>query len=223
MKHMEGSVPSEPKMEGDAPSSPLLQLGQRFDRPKPPSPESVEMKFSPKAVKELEALLTHYPDKKSAILPALWIAQREYDGWLPPNAIAEVALRLSRPYAEIEGVATFYTMYEKHKVGKHLIEVCTCLTCHVKGAYRLLDHLRAKLGIDLGETTPDGMFTLKEVECLDACDRAPVLQHGADYIGPVDEKQMDELLEKWRNDDKDHVIQLANDVVRCQLRADEGN
>lgn len=199
-------------------SGELIQLGRLVDRPKPPTPEEVEMKFSDKAVAELDALLTHYPDKKSAILPALWIAQREYDGWLPPNAIAEVALRLDRPYAEIEGVATFYTMYEHHKTGKHLIEVCTCLTCHMKGGYRILEYLESALGISLGGTTADGMFTLKEVECLDACDRAPVLQVGPSYVGPVDEAGVDALLADLRGRDESTVLQLADTVVRCQLK-----
>src|SRR5437773_13948 len=136
------------------------------NRPKAPRPEDVELRFSDKAVRELEKLLTHYPDKKSAMLPALWIAQREYGGYLPGEALAEVALRLERSYAEVEGVATFYTMYHvHHQVGKHLIEVCTCLTCQVCGAYRIADYLKEKLGIDWRGTTADGMFTIEEVEC----------------------------------------------------------
>ena len=93
------------------------------------------LKFGERAVRQLEALLGHYPDKKSCILPGLWIAQREYGGQLPPEAIAEVAFRLERSFAEVEGVATFYTMYNTgHPVGRHMIEVCTCLTCHMCGA-----------------------------------------------------------------------------------------
>src|SRR5581483_8083547 len=191
-------------------------------RPKAPNPEQVELKFSDQAVQELEALLTHYPDKKSAILPTLWIAQREYGGYLPPEAIAEVAVRLQRSYAEIEGVATFYTMYHVgHPVGRHLIEVCTCLTCQVCGAYRIAERLKAKLGIDFGETTEDGVFTLEEVECLDACDRAPVLQVSDAYIGPVDEAEIDALIEKLRSDPGSGTIRLADEIVKAQLHANE--
>lgn len=202
--------------------SDLVQLGSRRDRPAPPRPEDVELRFSAEAVRQLEALKTHYPDLKSCILPTLWIAQREYGGHLTGNALAEVALRLKRSYAEIEGVATFYTMYNvAHKPGKHKIEVCTCLTCHVCGAYRILDHLKAKLGIGHGETTADGMFTIEEVECLDACDRAPLLQVGDEYIGPVDEAAVDRLLDKLRARPDSTVVKLADEIVKVHLAATE--
>ena len=137
--------------------SELIHIGSRHDRPKPPKPEDVEMRFSDEGVRELAALRTHYPEEKACVLPGLWIAQREYSGQITGNAIAEVALRLNRSYAEVEGVATFYSMYNvAHKPGKHKIEVCTCLTCHVCGAYRIWDHLKTKLGIGHGETTADG-------------------------------------------------------------------
>lgn len=185
---------------------------------KPPKPEEITFRFSERAVRELEAILKHYPDKKSATLPALWIAQREYGGYLPPEALCEVALRLGRSYAEVEGVATFYTMYHVGRpVGKHLIEVCTCLTCMICGAYRVADVLKAKLGIDWGETTPDGLFTLEEVECLDACDRAPVLMIGERYAGPVTEEDLEKLLDELRNTAESTVINLADAVVRAHL------
>src|SRR5688500_4298141 len=126
----------------------FIQLTDTGSRPKAPRPGEVSLRFSETAIKELNALLSHYPDKKSAMLPALWIAQREYGGWLPAEALAEVAVRLERSYAEVEGVATFYTMYHPHhQPAKHLIEVCTCLSCHVCGAYRVADYLREKLGV----------------------------------------------------------------------------
>lgn len=199
--------------------SELLQIGSRHDRPKPPRPEEVTLNFSELAVNELDALRTHYPNAKACILPALWIAQREYGGHLSGEAIAEVAVRLKRSYAEIEGVATFYTMYNvAHKPGRHKIEVCTCLSCHVNGAYRIWDHLKAKLGVGHGETTADGMFTLEEVECLDACDRAPLVQIGDQYYGPVDEAAMDSLLEKLRNSEVSTVVQMADEIVKVHLR-----
>jgi len=191
-------------------------------RPAPPRPEDVELRFSEKAVQELEALKKHYPDLKSCILPTLWIAQREYGGYLPSGAIAEVALRLKRSYAEIEGVATFYTMYSTaHKPGRHKIEVCTCLSCQVCGAYRIFDYLKGKLGIENGETTEDGVFTIEEVECLDACDRAPLLQVGDQYIGPVDEAAVDRLLDQLRANEESTVVQLADEIVKVHLSATE--
>ncbi len=199
-----------------------IPVSSLTERPKAPRPDEVELRFSPRAVRELEHLLTHYPDKKSAMLPALWIAQREYGGWLPREALLEVAVRLGRSYAEVEGVATFYTMYHvAHPVGRHVIEVCTCLSCHLCGAYRIADYLRERLGVDWGETTPDGMFTLEEVECLDACDRAPVLMVGDQYIGPVTREDVDALLERLRQEDSPTTIRLADEVVQCQLHKSE--
>lgn len=202
--------------------SDLLQLGSRNDRPKAPNPENLELRFSEQAIKELEAIASHYPERKAAILPGLWIAQREYGGFLSGDAIAEVAHRLGRSYAEVEGVATFYSMYNTgHAVGKHMIEVCTCLSCHMCGAYRLLDLLRDKLGIELGETTADGVFTLHEVECLNACDRAPLIQVGDQYFGPMDEEKLDSLLADLRSRKDSTVVELADSIVQVHIRANE--
>jgi NADH-quinone oxidoreductase subunit E len=197
--------------------SDLIQLGAVNERPKAPRPDELELKFSQTAIDQLEALKTHYPTQKACILPGLWIAQREYGGYLSSNAIAEVAHRLDRSYAEVEGVATFYSMYNTaHAVGKHMIEVCTCLTCHMCGAYRIGDYLKQKLGVDYGETTADGMFTLHEVECLNACDRAPLLQVGDQYHGPVDHAYVDQLLEDLKSQDST-VTKLADEIVKVHL------
>lgn len=198
--------------------SDLIQLGASNPRPKPPKAEELKLQWSEKAIAELEALLGHYPDKKSCILPALWISQREYGGYLDGDAIAEVAFRLERSYAEVEGVATFYSMYNtRHEVGKHMLEVCTCLTCQVCGAYPIAEYLKNKLGIGFGETTADGLFTLHEVECLNACDRAPLIQVGDEYHGPVDEGYLDALLERFRTQEQSSVVKLADEVVQVHL------
>lgn len=199
--------------------SELLQLGSANERPRPPRPEELELRFSELAIAELEALKTHYPDLKSCILPTLWIAQREYDGYLSGEAIAEVAFRLNRSYAEVEGVATFYSMYNvAHQPGKHKIELCTCLSCHLCGTYQLRDLIKQKLGISHGETTPDGLFTYEEVECLDACDRAPVIQVGDQYHGPVDEAYLDKLIEDLRAMEGSTVVKMADTIVKVHLR-----
>ncbi len=188
----------------------------------PPRAEDLTLQFSDQAISELEALKTHYPTLKSCILPALWIAQREYGGFLSEEAISEVAFRLKRSPAEVQGVATFYTMYNtEHKPGKHKIEVCTCLSCHFNGAFRVRDYISEKLGIKNLETTEDGMFMLEEVECLNACNRAPVVQVGDQYYGPLDEKSIDALLEKLRNTDESTVTQMADQIVQVQLMAPE--
>lgn len=191
------------------------------ERPKPPQPDTLDLRFSERAVKELEALLTHYPDKKSAMLPALWIAQREYGGHLTPDAIAEVAYRLQRSYAEVEGVATFYTMYNKTPVGKYMLEVCTNLSCMLCGGYRILEYLQEKLGIRLGETTPDGLFTLTEVECLNNCGDAPVMQVGDIYCRRLTPEKVDALLEELRQGDEHTVVKLADAEVQLHLSAQE--
>lgn len=202
--------------------SKFVQLGSIHERPRAPRADELRLLFSEKGVAELAALQTHYPDKKSCILPGLWIAQREYGGYLSGEAIAEVAHRLDRSYAEVEGVATFYSMYNTaHAVGKHMIEVCTCLSCHMCGAYRVADYLKEKLGVDFGETTADGMFTLHEVECLNACDRAPLLQIGSEYHGPVDHAYVDRLLDDLRSREQKTVTQLADDIVNVHLRKTE--
>ena len=202
--------------------SELIQIGAPNARPKPPTASEIKLNFSPEGVAELEALKTHYPSIKSCILPGLWIAQREYDGHLSGEAIAEVAFRLHRPYAEVEGVATFYSLYNtQHVPGKHKLELCTCLSCHLLGAWDVRDYLKKKLGISHGETTEDGMFTLEEVECLNACDRAPCMQVGDQYHGPLNESQVDDLLAELRATEESTVIQYANSVVKVQVRAVE--
>lgn len=202
--------------------SELIQIGGMNERPKAPRQEDLSLRFSDRAIRELEALETHYPERKACILPALWIAQREYGGYLSGEALAEVAFRLDRSYAEIEGVATFYSMYNTaHAVGRHMIEVCTCLTCQICGAYPIAEYLKKKLGVEFGQTTPDGVFTLHEVECLDACDRAPLIQVGDEYHGPVDEAYLDSLLDRLRRDEASSVVKLADEIVQVHLRETE--
>lgn len=185
-------------------------------------PSGVNLAFSEQAVAELEALIGHYPTLKACILPALWLAQREYGGYLSGDAIAEVAYRLKRPFAEVEGVATFYSMYNTaHVPGKHKLELCTCLSCSVNGAFELRDYIVSKLGAAHGLTTADGMFTFEEVECLDACDRAPVMQIGDRYYGPVDTTLFDRLVEDLRTKPESTVVELAASIVNVQLRAGE--
>lgn len=202
--------------------SELLSLGNVNERPRPPRADELTLQFSEGGVSELEALKGHYPELKACILPALWIAQREYGGHLSGEAIAEVAYRLQRSYAEVEGVATFYSLYNTaHRPGRHKLELCTCLSCHVNNAWDIRDYLVKKLGIRHGETTPDGLFTLEEVECLNACDRAPVMQVGDRYVGPLDTEKIDALIEELRTTEESTVVQYANEVVKCHLRFEE--
>ena len=139
-------------------------------------------------------VLTHYPNTRSAILPVMWIAQREW-GWLSPAVLRLVASTVGLPETEVFGVATFYTMFNLQPVGRHHLQVCMTLSCSLMGADRLFRHLESKLGIGHGESTPDGRFTLRRVECLAACGGGPCLQVNETYHENLDEAKVDRLLE----------------------------
>jgi len=174
-------------------------------------------RFSDNAVRELAEIVSHYPEKKAAMLPALWIAQREYGGFLTPQAMREVADRLDRPMVEVEAVASYYTMYNLRPRGKHHLEVCTCLTCGVVGAYDVLHKLESTLGCKVGQTTKDGEFTLSEVECLDWCSAGTVIQVGDKYYGNVTTDNVDELIARLRASDENKPSDLADAIVKVQL------
>lgn len=146
---------------------------------------------------EVEQALARYPNRRSAILPVLWIAQREW-GWLPPQALALAARTVGLPEPEVFGIATFYTMFNLKPVGRHHLQVCRTLSCSLMGADRLFRHLEQKLGVGHGETTPDGRFTLRRVECLAACGGGPCMQVNLDYHENLDEAKVDALLEKLK-------------------------
>jgi len=131
-------------------------------------------------------MAARYPDRRSAVMPALWLAQKRF-GFLSKEAVAAVAEALEMPEPEVAGVATFYSMYNLAPVGRHLLQVCMTLSCSLLGADALLAHLSKKLGIPPGETTPDGRFTLRKVECLASCGTGPCLQ--------VNERLFDENLD----------------------------
>jgi NADH-quinone oxidoreductase subunit E len=126
--------------------------------------------------RQLDELLTKYPPdrKRSAVLAALYLVQ-EQQGYLTANAMRHIAPIVDLTPAEVEDVATYYVMFYKEKVGKYVLQVCRTLSCALMGAERVTEALSAKLGIEVGQTDPSGMFTLMEFECLGACDRAPVV------------------------------------------------
>ncbi|MDR3709546.1 MAG: NADH-quinone oxidoreductase subunit NuoE [Capsulimonadaceae bacterium] len=154
--------------------------------------------FTVEAKEQLDNIVKKYPTKRAALLPALWLAQEQYDGWLPPEALREVAGYLEMPPAEVEGVATFYTMYNKEKIGKFHIEVCHNIACMVRGADALIDQIGEKLGIGKGETTPDGKFTLSGAECLGACANAPCMMIGAKYFEDLTPEKVDAIVEEYK-------------------------
>ena len=131
-------------------------------------------------IARIEEICTEYPDRKSALVPALFVAQRAYGGWLPKEAMIEVAEVLDLPDSHVYAVASFYSMFYLKPVGKHIIQVCTTTPCELRGAQEAVVMIEKRLGIKRGETTPDGNFTLMEVECLAACDKAPMCQINED-------------------------------------------
>jgi NADH-quinone oxidoreductase subunit E len=152
--------------------------------------------FSEDAKKTLDKIIAKYPNKKAALLPALWLAQEEYGGWLPAEAMEEVAGYLDLAPAEVQGVATFYTMYNKEPVGKYHVEVCHNIVCMALGADDLIDHIGKKLGIKPGETTSDKKFTLNSAECLGACANAPCFMIGEKYYEDITPEKADQILDE---------------------------
>jgi NADH-quinone oxidoreductase subunit E len=145
---------------------------------------------------EIDRWLTKYPanQKQSAVMAALRIVQEENGGWLTRERMDAVAAYLNMPPIAVYEVATFYSMYEHKPVGKHKICVCTNVSCLLRGCEEIVAHLENKLGIKMGETTPDGKFTLKEVECLAACGNAPMFQIGNDYHEDLTPEKIDAIL-----------------------------
>jgi len=150
--------------------------------------------LSAAGMKAVEEALSHYPNKRSAILPVLWVVQREF-GWISPAGLKLAAQLVELPEPEVFGIATFYTMFNLRPVGRHHLQVCMTLSCSLMGADRLFRHLEKKLGVGHGETTADGRFTLRRVECLAACGGGPCMQVGFDYHENLDEAKVDRLLE----------------------------
>jgi NADH-quinone oxidoreductase subunit E len=148
-----------------------------------------------KAVK----IVARYPQGRqgSAVLPLLDLAQRQGGGWLSKEAIEYVAGRLSMPVIRVYEVATFYTMFNLAPVGKHVVNVCTTTPCALRGSADIVAACEKRLGVGLNETTPDGMFTLREVECLGACVNAPMAQIGDDFYEDLDPASMTRILDAF--------------------------
>ncbi len=130
--------------------------------------------FTEELLKEAENIIAQYPQRKAAIMPLLWLVQEKL-GYIPKEAIDEVAELTGTTPVHVEAVVKFYEMFQERPVGKYQLMLCTNVSCLLRGADKTLQKLKEVLGIDVGETTPDGLFTLEEVECLAACDKAPVL------------------------------------------------
>ncbi len=145
--------------------------------------------LDPKYAQRIEAAFAKYPDKRSAVMPLLYIAQEEY-GYVSPEGIAEVAQLCEMDPTQVKSIAGFYTMYSERPKGKYWLQVCTDLACALRGADQFHEELKAYLGVEEGGTTADGLFTVEHVMCLAACDRAPMLQCNFHYMENLDMEKM---------------------------------
>ena len=158
------------------------------------------MGFSDNTLKEVQRIIGFYPEgkQKSAILPVLHLAQQEFGGWLSTDTMDYVAVLLKLETIEVYEVATFYSMYNLKPVGKYMFEVCQTGPCMLNGSDDIIKYIFDKLGIRPGETTPDGMFTLKTVECLGACGYAPMMQLGKTFREHLTKEKVDAIIEECR-------------------------
>jgi NADH-quinone oxidoreductase subunit E len=155
----------------------------------------VSVAFSETGRAEFERLLTRYPDRKAVILPALHLAQKEF-GYVSDETIVYIAGLVGTSPADIEGVASFYTMFNRKPVGKYHVQICRNISCSLLGAEHLIEHVSKKLGVRHGETTPDGKFTLTKVECLGSCGTAPVMQVNDEYHENLTVESIDRILDQ---------------------------
>ena len=160
--------------------------------------------FSDDAMQTVQKIIKRYPEgkHKSALLPILHVAQAEFDGWLSPEVMDYVAEVLAIKPIEVFEVASFYSMFNLKPVGKCQLEVCRTSSCWVRGAEDVVKYIEKKLGIKEGEITPDGMFSLKTVECLGSCGTAPMLQCGASYHENLTFEKVDKIIEDYKAQDK---------------------
>jgi NADH-quinone oxidoreductase subunit E len=159
------------------------------------------IQFSEQNLNKVREIIHRYPDgrQKSALLPVLHMAQREFGGWLDVPVMDYVASLLNIEPIEVYEVATFYSMYNLKPVGKYMFEVCQTGPCMVRGSDKIIEYIENKLNIRVGETTEDGMFTLKAVECLGACGYAPMMQLGRNYREHLTPEKVDAIIDECRN------------------------
>ena len=159
------------------------------------------IKFSEQKIKEVEQIIQRYPEgkQKSALIPVLHLAQEEFGGWLSAETMDYVASVLNLEPIEVYEVATFYSMYNLKPVGRYLFEVCQTGPCMLNGSDNIIKYIFENLGIRPGETTSDGMFTLKTVECLGACGYAPMMQLGKNFREHLTKEKVDSIIEECRS------------------------
>jgi NADH-quinone oxidoreductase subunit E len=171
--------------------------------------------LSPELQARAKALVALYPHPRSALIPLCHLAQ-EQDGWLRPEAMSEIAELTGVTAAEVQGTATFYDMLHTEPVGTYVVSLCTNIACLLGGAAELLEHAESSLGVRAGGTTPDGVFTLEESECLADCDRTPCVQVNHRYVGAQTPESFDQLLGQLRNGELDGTVPHHGTLVRVR-------
>jgi NADH-quinone oxidoreductase E subunit len=155
--------------------------------------------ISERARQRMRDLAARYPAARSAVMPALYIAQQE-EGYITREALQAVAEAIGMTVDDVESIATFYTMYYQQPPGKRVIKVCTSISCYLRNCDALVDHLEQRLGIKRGETTADGNYTLMTTECLASCGTAPVLQVNNEFVENVTLEMADALVDEWERE-----------------------
>lgn len=160
----------------------------------------MELQFSPENLAKVSEIIQRYPEgkQKSALLPVLHMAQDNFGGWLDVPVMDYVASLLSIEPIEVYEVASFYSMYNLKPVGKYMFEVCHTGPCMLNGSDQIIDYIKERLNIKTGDTTSDGMFTLKTVECLGACGYAPMMQLGKHYREHLTKEKVDAIINECR-------------------------
>ena len=153
--------------------------------------------FNETVLKEIDEIKGRYPDSRSALLPSLYVAQREF-GWLSHEAMSYVARTLNLPEAMVRGTASFYSMFKHKEAGRHLVQLCTNVSCMILGAERLVDFLRTKYGMEPDNTTQDRRFSLVIMECIGACGTAPAMLVNTDFYDSITEGKIEEILDKYK-------------------------
>ena len=155
--------------------------------------------FDAEFEKRADEIIARYPQPRGAVMPLLYLVQ-EHEGWVTLEGEEWIAARLGLAPSYVHGVTTFYTMYRTSECGKYLLQLCTTVSCMLRGCDNVLEHIKQRLGIEEGETTPDGRFTLVTVECLGSCGTAPVMQVNDDYYEDLDIERVDALLDALAQD-----------------------
>lgn len=153
----------------------------------------MSLKLSPQSMKRIKEVMTHYPNKQAALLPILHIVQEE-KGYVPAEMEVDIAEAVEVPVVKVREVITFYTLFNRQPVGKYHVQMCRTISCTLCGHRELLKYVKEKLGIEAGQTSPDGKYTLNVVECLAACEMAPAMQINEKYYGSLTPQRIDEIL-----------------------------